>query len=139
MLYPIGRAIRSLGGAAQGKSIMTDDFRLIRRTELETYVAAIFAAAGVAPPMAADWARMVVWANLRGVDSHGVLRVPRYVNLLKRKSINPKPAMRVERSSGAIAVLEADRAPGAVAMARAMTEAIGRAREVHIGWCGARN
>jgi ureidoglycolate dehydrogenase (NAD+) len=118
---------------------MTDDAKLISKPDLETYVAAIFAATGVAPTMAADWARMVVWANLRGVDSHGVLRVPRYVDLLKRKSINPKPAMRVERSSGAIAVLEADRAPGAVAMARAMTEAIGRAREVHIGWCGARN
>jgi len=118
---------------------MTDDVKLISKSDLETYVAAIFAATGVVKAMAADWARMVVWANLRGVDSHGVLRVPRYVDLLKRKSINPKPAMRVERSSGAIVVLEADRAPGAVAMARAMTEAIGRAREVHIGWCGARN
>jgi ureidoglycolate dehydrogenase (NAD+) len=117
---------------------MTDDARLISRTDLESYVAAIFAATGVAEPMAADWARMVVWANLRGVDSHGVLRVPRYVDLLRRRSINPNPAMRVARRSG-IAVLEADRAPGAVAMARAMTEAIGRAREVHVGWCGARN
>ena len=118
---------------------MTDDSRLIRRADLETYVAAIFAAAGVAAPMAADWARVVVWANLRGVDSHGVLRVPRYVDLLKRGLIKPNPAMRVERCSGAIAVLEADHAPGAVAMSRAMAEAIGRAREVHVGWCGARN
>lgn len=117
---------------------MTDD-RLISRTDLEAYVAAIFVAAGVAAPMAADWARMVVWANLRGVDSHGVLRVPRYVDLLRRKSINPTPDMRVTRRSGAIAVLEADRAPGAVAMTRAMDEAIGRARAVHVGWCGVRN
>ena len=70
---------------------MTDDTRLIGRADLESYVAAIFAAAGVAAAMAADWARMVVWANLRGVDSHGVLRVPRYVDLLRRKSINPNP------------------------------------------------
>src|SRR5260370_17990384 len=47
--------------------------------------------------------------------------------------------MRVEKRTGAIAVLEADRAPGAVAMSRAMDEAIARAREVHIGWCAARN
>jgi ureidoglycolate dehydrogenase (NAD+) len=47
--------------------------------------------------------------------------------------------MTVERQSGAIVVLEADRAPGAVAMTRAMAEAIGRAREVHVGWCAARN
>ncbi len=118
---------------------MANEGRTIGKTELENFVAAIFAAAGVAPVMAADWARMVVWADLRGVDSHGVIRVPRYVDLIRRKFIHAKPAMRVERSSGAIAVLEADHAPGAIAMTRAMTEALGRAREVHIGWCGARN
>ena len=47
--------------------------------------------------------------------------------------------MRMEMRAGAIAVLEADRAPGAVAMAVAMGEAIARAREVHVGWCAARN
>src|SRR5262249_53738497 len=70
---------------------------------------------------------------------HGVLRIPGYVERLKSKAINPAPDMRVERRSGAIAVLEADRAPGAVAMAMAMDEAIARAREVHVGWCAARN
>jgi ureidoglycolate dehydrogenase (NAD+) len=83
--------------------------------------------------------KSLVWANLRGVDSHGVLRIPGYVERLKSKAINPAPDMRVERRSGAIAVLEADRAPGAVAMAMAMDEAIARAREVHVGWCAARN
>src|SRR5262249_22318419 len=58
---------------------------------------------------------------------------------LKTGAINPAPDMRVEQRSGAIAVLEADRAPGAVAMAMAMEEAIARAREVHVGWCAARN
>jgi ureidoglycolate dehydrogenase (NAD+) len=118
---------------------MTDDTRLIGRADLEAYVAAIFVAAGVAAAMAADWARAVVWANLRGVDSHGVLRVPRYVDLLRRGHINPDPDMQIERRAGAIVVMEADRAPGAIAMARAMTEAIERARAVHVGWCAARN
>jgi ureidoglycolate dehydrogenase (NAD+) len=117
---------------------MTDDMRL-SKSELISFVAAIFAAAGIAPAMAAQWAEAVVWANLRGVDSHGVIRVPRYVDLLKKKSINPRPALRVERRAGAIAVLDADRAPGAVGMARAMDEAIACAREVHVGWCAAKN
>src|SRR5262249_30259855 len=55
------------------------------------------------------------------------------------KDINPAPAMRIEKRAGAIAILEADRAPGAVAMAAAMAEAIARAREAHVGWCAARN
>ena len=118
---------------------MSEDATRIGKADLENYVTDIFAAAGVAPDMAREWARVLVWANLRGVDSHGVLRVPRYVDLLRRKAINAAPDIRLERRSGAIAVLDCDLAPGAVAMSRAMGEAIGRAREVHIGWCGARN
>jgi ureidoglycolate dehydrogenase (NAD+) len=116
---------------------MSDDIRLTK-SALTNFAAAIFAAAGVERAMAARWAEAVVWANLRGVDSHGVIRIPRYVDLLKKGSINPRPAMKVERRAGAVAVLDADRAPGAIGMARAMDEAIACAREVHIGWCAAK-
>ena len=120
---------------------MPSDTKLhvIPSTDLQRFASALFHAAGVAPPMADDWAKSLVWANLRGVDSHGVLRIPGYIERLNTKAINPAPDMRVEQRSGAVAVLEADRAPGAVAMARAMEEAIARAREVHVGWCAARN
>ncbi len=106
---------------------------------LRGFAAAILEAAGVSREMAEEWAGCLVWANLRGVDSHGVLRIPRYLELLKKKAINASPAMRLERKAGAIAVLEADLAPGPVAMARAMQEAIACARAVHVGWCAARN
>jgi len=112
---------------------------VISSADLERFARALFVAAGVAPAMADAWAKSLVWANLRGVDSHGVLRIPGYIERLKRKDINPAPDMRVEKRAGAIAVLEADRAPGAVAMTMAMAEAIARARETHIGWCAARN
>jgi ureidoglycolate dehydrogenase (NAD+) len=106
---------------------------------LRGFAASVLEAAGVSREMAEEWAACLVWANLRGVDSHGVLRIPRYVELLGKKAINAVPAMRLERKAGAIAVLEADLAPGPVAMARAMREAISCAREVHVGWCAARN
>src|ERR1700757_2867202 len=120
---------------------MPSDSKLhvIASADLQRFASSLFAAAGVAPPMADEWAKSLVWANLRGVDSHGVLRIPGYIERLKTKAINPAPDMRVEQRSGAIAILEADRAPGAVAMAMAMDEAIARAREVHVGWCAARN
>jgi ureidoglycolate dehydrogenase (NAD+) len=73
------------------------------------------------------------------VDSHGVIRIPRYLDLLRQKTINTQPNIRVEKRAGAISIMEADRAPGVIAMARAMEEAIARAREVSIGWCAARN
>lgn len=98
----------------------------------------IFAAAGVAADDAALWAETLVWANLRGVDSHGVLRIPRYLDWIAEGEIHPRPAMRLLKAAGAIALLDADRAPGPVAMARAMEEAIAAARRVHVGWCVAR-
>jgi len=107
--------------------------------QLQRFAAALLQAAGVSLDMADEWAAALVWSNLRGVDSHGVLRIPRYVELLGKGAINPAPVMRLERRAGAIAVLDANLAPGPVAMSRAMREAIACARAVHIGWCAARN
>ena len=107
-------------------------------TGLENFARAVFESAGVAPDHAAIWAETLIWANLRGVDSHGVLRIPRYVELLASGGINPTPNLTLLRSAGAIALLDADRAPGPVAMRRAMDEAIAHARAVHVGWCVAR-
>lgn len=112
---------------------------VISSADLERFARALFQAARVAPAMADEWARSLVWANLRGVDSHGVLRIPGYIERLKSGAINAAPAMRVQKRAGAVAVLEADRAPGAVAMAAAMAEAIARARDAGVGWCAARN
>jgi LDH2 family malate/lactate/ureidoglycolate dehydrogenase len=108
-------------------------------SELRGFAAALLHTAGVSQDMADEWAAALVWANLRGIDSHGVLRIPRYIELLGKGAINGGPVMRLERKTGAIVVLEADLAPGPVAMSRAMREAMACAREVHIGWCAARN
>lgn len=111
----------------------------IAAAALQRLAEGIFVAEGVAPDHARIWAEVLVWANLRGVDSHGVLRIPRYLEQMAAGFIHPKPDVKLLRSSGAIALLDADRAPGPVAMQRAMAEAIERARQVHVGWCVARD
>lgn len=118
---------------------MSESSIRISGAELREFATAILHAAGIERALAEEWAKVLVWANLRGHDSHGVLRIPRYLDLLRRNAINATPNMRIERRAGAIVVLEADRAPGAVAMSRAMQEAIACARTVHVGWCAARN
>ena len=118
---------------------MSEQFIQISKAELLAFATAIFTAAGVERAMAETWANVLVWANLRGVDSHGVLRIPRYLELLANNAINPAPNISIERRAGAIIVMEADRAPGAVAMTRAMQEALACARDSHIGWCAARS
>lgn len=106
---------------------------------LEALVRDILAAAGTPPADAAVWAETLVWANLRGVDSHGVMRVPRYLDWIDQGVIRPRAAMRLLKAAGAIALLDADRAPGPVAMVRAMDEAIAAAKRVHVGWCVVRD
>ena len=109
------------------------------QASLHRFAADIFTGAGIKDDMACQWADVLVWANLRGVDSHGVMRIPRYVDLIKSGAINSSPKMTLEKEAGAIAVLNADRAPGGPAMIRAMDEAIKRAKDVNIGWCAAKN
>jgi len=118
---------------------MTDFPKQVSAVDLTGFCIDIFTAAGLSNDHARQWADMLVWANLRGVDSHGVLRIPRYMDLLAEGSIKPKPEMTVATSAGATCVLDADRAPGAVGMNRALDEAIARAKQVHIGWCVARD
>jgi ureidoglycolate dehydrogenase (NAD+) len=112
---------------------------IVTAEALKDFAARIFVACDVSAEHAELWADILVWANLRGVDSHGVLRIPRYIQTLGNGNINARPNMTVERRAGAIAVIDCDNAPGPVGMSRAMEEAISCARDVHVGWCIARN
>jgi LDH2 family malate/lactate/ureidoglycolate dehydrogenase len=106
--------------------------------ELRGLVAGIFAARGVSGAGAAAVADALVWANLRGVDSHGVSRVPRYLELFDKGESVPDAVPTVERPRAAIAIVDAHAAPGPVAMNRAADEAIACARECGIGWASVR-
>lgn len=102
---------------------------------LEAYAAALLAGGGFAPSHAAETAEMLVWANLRGVESHGVLRIPRYVEMVALGLINPEAVIGQVAGRGAVCVLDADRAPGAVAMNAAGAKALDLASDHGVGWC----
>jgi LDH2 family malate/lactate/ureidoglycolate dehydrogenase len=110
----------------------------VASTDLSRLVADIFAALGTSKTDAETVAEALVWANLRGVDSHGVSRVPRYVELFEKGEAKPQPDIDVSRPRTAIAVVDADGAPGPVAMVRAMTEAIDIARTAGVAWVAVR-
>jgi ureidoglycolate dehydrogenase (NAD+) len=112
---------------------------LVAADALKAFTKSILVASDVSDDHAEIWADILVWANLRGMDSHGVLRIPRYTAYIANGNISARPDIRVEKRSGAIAVMDADWAPGPVAMSMAMDEAIARARECHLGWCIVRN
>jgi LDH2 family malate/lactate/ureidoglycolate dehydrogenase len=101
---------------------------------LRTLVRDIFAALGTTADDAACIAEALVWANLRGVDSHGVSRLPRYVELFDKGEAKARPNMQIKRIRHSIVTIDADGAPGPVAMTRAVHEGIAVARESGIAW-----
>jgi ureidoglycolate dehydrogenase (NAD+) len=107
----------------------------ISAERLERWVAQIFVAQGLSEEHAQTVAKVLVWADLRGMDTHGVLRVPSYVGLIRAGDLNPRPAMATRNETAACVLLEADRAPGPVAMTRATGLAIDKARQSGAGIC----
>jgi LDH2 family malate/lactate/ureidoglycolate dehydrogenase len=108
---------------------------IIPAERLERWVEKIFSAEGLTEEDARTVARVLVFANLRGIDTHGVLRVPSYVRFIRAGDLNPRPAMKTRNETAACVVLEADRAAGPVAMQKAMELAIDKARQAGAGVC----
>jgi ureidoglycolate dehydrogenase (NAD+) len=106
---------------------------------LMAYAAALLQAGGYAPVHAQRTADILVWANARGAHSHGVLRIPRYIEMVQQGTIDPMAPPELVTQDGAMAVLDAKRVPGASGMVAAMDAAIDIAERVNIGWCSARN
>ncbi|MBF9043759.1 Ldh family oxidoreductase [Rhodobacterales bacterium HKCCE4037] len=110
-----------------------------RPNDLHAYAAALLAAGGYSAAHAARTADVLVWANARGTNSHGVLRIPRYIEMVELGLIDPQATPVVTTQTGAMAVLNAGRAPGASGMMAAMDTAIGIANQLGVGWCSARD
>jgi LDH2 family malate/lactate/ureidoglycolate dehydrogenase len=112
--------------------------KIVPHQALHQLVTGLFTARGMDPAGAATVADVLVWANLRGVDSHGVSRVPRYMELFDKGESDPRAQPAVDRRRSAVAVVDAGSAPGPVALTAAMREAIGMARDAGVAWVAVR-
>lgn len=82
-------------------------------------------------------ADLMTEADLTGADAHGIFRLPQYVQRIQSGGINPTPAIRVERTAPATALVHGDNGMGHLVMSRAAEAAIEIARETGIAWVGA--
>ena len=105
----------------------------VAATALHDFAATLFERAGLSAPHAANVAKALVWADLRGVGTHGVSRIPRYLDFITSGAMNPVPVMSIAIDAPAMVLLDADRAAGPVAMMHACTLAADRARVNGIG------
>ena len=107
--------------------------------QLEAFTADAFTSHGMPPEDAAIAARTLLFSNLRGLDTHGVARIPGYLKRFDLSLVNPTPRMRVESRFGWSATLDGDNGMGPVVGQRAMDEALARADAHGIGMTTARH
>ena len=93
----------------------------------------------VPPDDAAIIARCLVEADLRGVETHGVVRLPHYLNRVRLGLINPRPAIKIERTTPVAAAVDGDNGFGFVVATRAMDDALAMAGEFGIGLASVRH
>jgi ureidoglycolate dehydrogenase (NAD+) len=114
---------------------MEKEARIVSPQALMAFVTNLFSASGLPPEDAKLVAKVLIWSNLRGVDSHGVLRIPGYLARVENGINNPAPDIKIVTDFPAAAVLDADRAFGQVALNRAAGIAVDKASECGIGLC----
>lgn len=110
---------------------MTDasDTVLVDADALGDYCATLFQIAGMSRADALLSAEQLVTADLRGVESHGVVRVAIYVERLRRGVIAARPEMKVLRQTRSTAVFDGGNGMGQVVGQRAMELAVAKARD----------
>ena len=78
-------------------------------------------------------------SNLKGHDSHGIVRVPRYVEWMERDWVFPNIETELIIDAGALACLDAKQGFGQVAGERAVDEGIARAKKHGVSVVGLKN
>ena len=112
--------------------------RRVSPTALMSVVSGIFARCGMSEDDASLLARTLVHSDLRGVHSHGVLRVPDYVGKLTHGGVDPRGRPSVVSDRGAAIVIDGGNSMGQIGGTFAMAHAIKRAGEIGIALAAVR-
>jgi len=112
---------------------------IVSANELYRFTRDALVKVGVPEGYAAIVADQLVTANLRGVDSHGVIRLPYYVKGIVSGEINPKPQIRVVSEGPSYALIDGDNGIGQVVALKSTDIAISKARDSGVGVVGVRN
>jgi ureidoglycolate dehydrogenase (NAD+) len=105
----------------------------VEHAALTSFCREVLVAVGLDQRDAATVAGSLVAADLRGVATHGVLRLPVYVERMRRGLIATRPSIQVRRTGSATATVDGGNGPGQVVALRAMREAVALAEGAGVG------
>ena len=108
-------------------------------TELADFTNAIFLKMGCPPAQAAQATIVLLSADLRGIDSHGIARLTGYVRLWEAGRVIADPAIAVVHETPSTAVVDGGSGLGLVVAPAAMQIAIQKAEKVGTGWVSVSN
>lgn len=109
------------------------------KEQLENFCKSVFTKIGCSDSDAALATDVLVNADLRGIDSHGVARLSGYVRLWEAKRINPTPNIKIIHETPSTATIDGDAGLGLVVAPKAMEIAIEKAKNVGSGWVSIKN
>jgi len=107
--------------------------------QLYNFSKSIFLAIGCSEANADIATKVLLSADLRGVDSHGIARLTGYVRLWEVGRINSNPSIQIVHETPSTAVIDGDKGLGLVVAPAAMQVAIDKARDVGTGWVSVKN
>jgi len=107
--------------------------------QLFDFTEKIFLHIGCPSEQAALATEVLLNADLRGIDSHGVARLSGYVRLWEAKRVNANPHIRIIHETPSTAVVDGDSGLGLVVAPFAMQVAIEKAKKVGTGWVSVQN
>jgi LDH2 family malate/lactate/ureidoglycolate dehydrogenase len=106
---------------------------------LYDFALGIFRHMGLNESEAISATRVLLSADLRGIDSHGIARLSGYVRLWEVNRVNSTPQFRIVHESPSTAVVDGDRGLGLVVAPKAMEIAISKAKTCGTGWVAVKN
>ncbi len=112
---------------------------LIKEASLRNFTQNIFLKMGCSQEHSELAADVLLRADLRGIDSHGVARLSGYVRLWEKNRINPTPNIQIVHETPTTATVDGDAGLGLVVAPFAMQIAIAKAEKYGSGWVSVRN
>jgi len=97
--------------------------------KLQNYCSNLFVSAGVSQEKADIVAESLIQADLRGVDSHGVVRAAIYLNRIEQNMINPNASVEIEIEDEATVLVNGNNNFGAVVGTKALDIALEKAKQ----------
>jgi len=107
--------------------------------QLAAFTEAVFIKIGCSAQDSAIATQVLLSADLRGIDSHGIARLSGYVRLWEASRVNAQPVLKIIHETPSTAVVDGDAGLGLVVAPFAMQVAINKAKNVGTGWVSVQN